>query len=82
MVEIKISKDIGILFKGSLHLNNKCLSMVYFSFIHSYINYNNTVWASTFQTKLEKAFFMWKHRIIFYEWKEANTRLLLKKKML
>ena len=34
LVESKISKNIGALFKGSLHLNKKCLSMIYFSFIH------------------------------------------------
>ena len=52
LVESKISKNIGFLFKGSPHLNKKCLSMIYFSFIHSYVNYGNIAWVSTSQTKL------------------------------
>ena len=34
LVETKISKHFEDLFKGSLHLNQKCLSMIYFSFIY------------------------------------------------
>ena len=41
MVESKISKDIGALFKVSLHVNKKRLSIIYFSFTHSYISYDN-----------------------------------------
>ena len=34
LVETKISKHFEDLLKGSLHLNKKCLSMIYFSFIY------------------------------------------------
>ena len=33
LVESKISKNIRVLFKGSLHLNKKCLLMICLSFI-------------------------------------------------
>ena len=34
LVETQISKHFEDLFKGILHLNKKCLSMIYFSFIY------------------------------------------------
>ena len=33
-------------------LNNKCLKNIYFAFIHSYLNYCNMVWASTYPSHL------------------------------
>ena len=54
LVEGKFLKNIVVLFKGDLHMNIKCLSMIYFSFIHSHINYGNIAWASISQTKLKK----------------------------
>ena len=51
LIESKISNIIGVLFKVSLHLNKKYLSIIYFTFIHSYINYRNIPWVSTSQTK-------------------------------
>ena len=54
LVESKISKIIGVPFKGSLHLNNKCLLMIYISFTHSYIYSGNIGSATTFQTELKK----------------------------
>ena len=74
LIENKISKNIGVLFKGSLYLNKKCLSMIYFSFTHSYINYGNISWASTSETKLKKMLTEQKHAvgIMFHEEKEAH----------
>ena len=80
LVDTKFLKNIGLLFKGSLHLNKKCLLMVYFSFIHSHIIlHGNTAWTSTSQTKLKKNTKQ-KHavRIIFHGEKEDNVRPLLK----
>ena len=34
--------------------NSTALKNLYFSFIHSYLNYGNIVWASTSRTKLKK----------------------------
>ena len=37
----KISKIVGVLHKTIKLINSKCLQSIYFSFIHSYINYAN-----------------------------------------
>ena len=50
--------------------------MIYFWFIHSYINYGNFSWASTSQTELTKQ--KLSVRNIFCEEKEAQARPLLK----
>ena len=56
LIENKISKKVGVLYKTSELINSKCLRGVYFSFIHSYINYANIAWASTNKTNLKKLF--------------------------
>ena len=52
IVENKISKNIGVLYRASHLLDFKNLLKIYFSFIHIYISYTNIPWASTFKTKL------------------------------
>ena len=56
LLENKISKNIGVLFKASKLLNIRCLKNVYFALIHSYINYANIAWASTCKNFFKKAF--------------------------
>ena len=46
-MENKISKNIGILFKARPFLNKKSLLSLYYSYIHSYINYGSVSWGST-----------------------------------
>ena len=60
-IENKISKKLGLLYKAKRVLNMNALKSLYFSFIHSYLNYGNIVWASVTQTKLKKLVFvpMW-----------------------
>ena len=41
IVSSKISKSIGILYKSRDVLSKQCLKQLYFSFIHSYVNYAN-----------------------------------------
>ena len=80
-IENKISKNIGLLYKAKFLLNQKCLKSIYFSFIHSYINYANIAWASTTQTKLKKLFRCQKHvsRIIYNdEDRTTHARPLMK----
>ena len=50
--------------------------MPYYSYIHSYLNYANTLWCSTNQTYLKKPQSQLKHiiRIIFHENKFAHTQ--------
>ena len=54
LVENKVSKNVGVLYKASKLINSKCLPSIYFSFIHSYINHANIAWASTNKTNLKK----------------------------
>ncbi|XP_065656738.1 uncharacterized protein LOC136082088 [Hydra vulgaris] len=43
----KVSKNIGVLYKSRNYLNKTILIQLYYSFIHSYINYANIAWGST-----------------------------------
>ena len=56
LIESKISKNIGMLYRDSHCLDKKYLKSIYFSFIHNYVNYCNIAWASTSRTKLDKKF--------------------------
>ena len=49
-------------------LNQKSKKSVYFSFIHSYINYGSIAWGSKYKTKLKKIFTYQKKtaRVIFF----------------
>ena len=70
-VENKIAKNIGLLYRVSQFLNGDSLKTVYFSYIHSYLNYANIAWASTYATKLKRVYLKQKHvvRIVFNEGK-------------
>ena len=50
----KIAKFIGLIYKTKPYLDKDSLSALYFSCIHSYINYANLVWGSTNRTYLRK----------------------------
>ena len=71
----KISKSIGILYKSRDGLNKQCLNQLYFSFIHSYVNYANITWASTSKSKLERLYRCQKHaaRVILNDMKALNV---------
>ena len=51
-IESKISKNLGILYKARYLLNLTCTKQLYFSSIHSYLNYGNIAWGSTNKSKL------------------------------
>ena len=80
IIENKISKNIGILFKAKPFLNLTCLKQLYFSFVNSYLNYYNVAWASTNRTNLKKLYSKQKHacRIIFGEDRYNSVRHRLK----
>ena len=80
VVENKISKNIGVLYRASHLLDFKNLLKIYFSFIHIYISYANIAWASTFKTKLQGILKKQKHgaRIIFHANRFDHSRTLLK----
>ena len=46
-VSTKISKSIGICYRARLIILGKQLNQLYFSFVHSYLNYANLAWGST-----------------------------------
>ena len=53
-IQLIENKVVSVLYKASKLINSKCLRSIYFSFIHSYINYANIAWASTNKTNLKK----------------------------
>ena len=58
----KISKSIGlIMHKTKTFLDQGSLSSLYFSCIHSNINYANLAWANTHKTNLKKVHSQQKH---------------------
>ena len=65
----KISKTIGILYKSRDVLSKQCLKQLYFSFIHSYVNYVNIAWARASNSKLENVYCYQKHaaRVIYHK---------------
>ena len=54
LVENKLSKNLRLLRKAKNYLNKKSMVSLYYSSIHSYLNYGNIEWCSTSMTKLKK----------------------------
>ena len=79
-IENKISKNIGIFFKVRPFLNKRSLLSLYYSYIHSYINYGSVSWGSTCRANLKKINSQQKHalRIIFNKSKFEHTSELFK----
>ena len=64
-LEDKLAKNIGLLNRASYFLNEHSLKTIYFSYIHSYLNYANIAWASTYVTKLKKINLLQKRAVRF-----------------
>ena len=77
--ENKIAKNIGLLFRAKHYLHRKSLLLLYFAYIHSYINYANIAWGSTHVSNLQKIYRQQKHaiRIIYNKKKFDPARKLL-----
>ena len=56
-IESKLAKNIGLLYRAKPLLQVKFLKSIYFVYIHSYLNYANIAWRSTYRTKLKKNIF-------------------------
>ena len=54
ILENKLSKNIGLLYREKPYLDKKTMTTLYFSFYHSYLNYGNIAWVSTTKSKLRK----------------------------
>ena len=80
VVENKISKNIGVLYRASHLPDFKNLLKIYLFVIHIYISYANIAWASTFKTKLQGIPKKQKHaaRITFHANIFDHSRPLLK----
>ena len=79
-VENKIAKNIGLLYRAKYLLNESSLKCIYFAYIHSYLNYANIAWASTYRTKLKAIYLLQKRavRIVFNENNMTHSRPLLR----
>ena len=79
IVETKLAKNIGLLYRAKPLLEEKPLESIYFVYIYSYLHYANIAWASTYRTKLKTIHFHQKHtvRIVFNEDKLTQSRPLL-----
>ena len=54
-LEDKIAKNIGLMCRAKPFLNKESLLALYYSYIHSYLNYANLAWGSTYLTNLKNA---------------------------
>ena len=79
-IEKKLAKNIGLLYRARQFLDKESLKTIYFSYIHSHLNYANIAWASTYFTKLKTIHYQQKHaaRIIFNEDILTHFRPLLR----
>ena len=80
LVENKVSKSVGILFKASRFLNANCLRSIYFALVHPYINYANIAWASTNKTYLKRILGKQKQaaKLLSSEDLSLSSRMLMK----
>ena len=65
---------MALLYKAKRVLNMNTLKSLYFSFIHSYLNYGNIVWASVTETKLKKLASKQKQAIRIFENENYNIK--------
>ena len=63
LTENKTAKNIGLIYKAKPYLNKDSLLVLYFFYIHSYINHANLVWGSTHKTYLRKRNSQQKHAL-------------------
>ena len=75
-----LAKNIGLLYKARQFLDKESLKTIYFSYIHSYLNYADIAWASAYFTKFKTIHYQQKHaaRIIFDEDILTHSRPLLR----
>ena len=62
-VESKLAKNIRLLYSIKPLLEEKSLKSIYFAYSHSYLNYANIAWASTYRTELKTIHFHQKHAV-------------------
>ena len=79
-IENKIAKSIGLLYRAKPFLDKKALLALYYSYIHTYLNYANLAWGSRNRTTLKKLGSQQRHaiRIIYNKTRFESTRDLFK----
>ena len=74
------AKSIGLMYKAKPFLDKDSLLSLYFSYIHSYINYANLAWSSKHKTNLKKIHSQQKHalRIVYNKDRYYHTKELFR----
>ena len=62
-IENKVAKGIGLLYGAKLFLDKNSRLTLYYSHIHTYLNYANLSWESTNRTNLKKLLSQQKHAV-------------------
>ena len=75
-----IEETLDLFYRARQFLNKESLTTLYLSYIHSYLNYANIAWISTYFTELKTIHYQQKHaaRIIFNEDILTHSRPLLR----
>ena len=79
-LENKIAKNIGLMYSAKQFLDKESLLALYYSHIHSYLNYANLAWGSNYPTNLKKLRSQQKHaiRMVHNKTKFEYTKELFK----
>ena len=56
-----------MLYNSEHYLNKRSLLVLFYSFIHNYINYGNIAWGSTNRENLKKINSLQKHAMRYFE---------------
>lgn len=80
VLENKLAKNIGIIYRAKPVLNCECLKSLYYSYLHCYLTYGILGWGSTKKTKLKKILCKQKHaiRLITNSDRLAHTKPLMR----
>ena len=78
--ENKIAKNVGLMYRAKPFLHKESLLALYYSYIHSYLNYGNLARGSTYLTNLKNVRSQQKHaiRISHNKTKFEHTKELFK----
>ena len=49
-----------------LKQNESSVKCIYFAYTHSYVNYENIAWASTYRTKLKEIHLLLKRAVLYF----------------
>ena len=73
-----MSKNVRIMYKARIYVSIHNMKSLYFSIMHSYINYANITWGSTTETKQQIHFKYQKQVSCLIHFKTPSTELMKK----